>query len=141
MIEHYQGNLPAFANQLRVIEEAGTVCIGKTDKVNDIWVTMLFIGYVSQHACDYWCMYNPVTKRISQRQDMIWLNHMCYKKSNAGTTYEDQTAVLEAIKPEEVNKFSDDDESIELIPALKQGSVEYDSDNELSVEAVENEDF
>ena len=40
-IEHYQGSLPAFANQLRTIEEAGTVRIGKNGKVKDRGVTML----------------------------------------------------------------------------------------------------
>ena len=43
-IEHYQDKCPAFANPLRIIGEAWTVCIGKNIKVKDHGVTMLFIG-------------------------------------------------------------------------------------------------
>jgi len=66
-IEHYQGKLPAFANQLRTSGAAGTVHIGHNDKAKDRGVTMLFIEYVTHHdhEVDCWHMYNPETKRVS----------------------------------------------------------------------------
>ena len=138
-IEHYQGSLPAFANQLRTIGEAGTVRIGKNGKVKDRGVTMLFIGYATQHEGDCWRMYNPETKRVSQTRDVIWLNRMFYEKPNAKTTMEDPVIVLEVVKPQEVDEFSDDD-SVEIIPALKRGGVDADSDDEESVESKDSDD-
>jgi len=102
-IEHYQGTLPVFANQLRNIGEAGTVRIGKNGKVKDQGITMLFIGYAKQHEGDCWCMYNPETKRVSQMQDVIWLNHMYYEKPNANTTMDDPVVVLEVVNRNTVN--------------------------------------
>ena len=119
-IEHYQGILPAFAKQLRTIGEAGTVHIGKNGKVKDRGVTMLFVGYATQHEGDCWHMYNPETKRILQMRDVIWLNRMYYKKVNTQATMEDPAMVLEAVNAQEVEEFSNDD-SVENIPALKRG--------------------
>jgi hypothetical protein len=138
-IEHYQDSLPAFANQLRTIGEAGTVRIGKNGKVKDRGVTMLFIGYAMQHEGDCWRMYNPETKRVSQTRDVIWLNRMFYEKPNAKTTMEDPVIVLEVVKPQEVDGFSDN-ESVEVIPALKRGGDYADSDNEESIESKDSDD-
>ena len=74
--EHYQGTLPGFANHLRTIGEAGTVQIGKNGKVKDRGVTMIFVGYATQHDGDCWRMYNAETGRVSQSQDVIWLNRI-----------------------------------------------------------------
>ena len=52
---------------------------------------------------------------------------------------EDPVVVLEVVKPKDVDKFSDDD-SIEVIPALKRGGVDADSDNEESVESKDSDD-
>jgi hypothetical protein len=131
-IEHYQGSLPAFANQLRTIGEAGTVRIGKNGKVKDRGVTMLFVGYATQHEGDCWRMYNPETKKVSQTRDVIWLNRMYYEEPNAKTTMQDPVVVLEVVKPKEVEELSDDD-SVEVIPALKRGGDEADSNEEESV--------
>ena len=104
-IEHYQGSLPAFANQLRTIGEAGTVRIGKNGKIKDRGVTMLFIGYATQHEGDCWRMYNPETKRVSQTRYVIWLNRMFYEKPNAKTTMEDPVIVLEVVKPKKLTNL------------------------------------
>ena len=64
---------------------------------------------------------------------------MFYEKPNAKTTMEDLVIVLEVVKPQEVNEFSDDD-SIEAIPAMKRVGVETDSDNEESVESKDSDD-
>ena len=84
-------------------------------------------------------MYNPETKRVSQTQDVIWLNHMYYEKPNAKTTMEDPVIVLEVVKPQGVDEFSDDN-SIDVIPALKRGGVDADSDNEECVESKDSDD-
>jgi len=117
--EHYQGNLPGFANHLRTVGGAGTVRIGKNGKVKDRGVTKIFVGYATQHDGDCWRMYDPETGRVSQSRDVIWLNRMYYEKSNAGTTREDPIVILEVVKPREVEEFSDDDDRVEVIPALK----------------------
>ena len=90
---------------------------------------MLFIGYATQHEGDCWRMYKPETKRVSQTQDVIWLNRMFYEKPNAKTTMEDPVIDLEVVKPQEVDECSDND-SVEVIPAMKRGGVDTDSDNE-----------
>jgi hypothetical protein len=54
---------------------------------------------------------------------------MFYEKPNAKTTMENPVIVLEVVKPQEVDEFSDDD-SVEIIPALKRGGVDADSDDE-----------
>ena len=82
-------------------------------------------------------MYNPETKRVSQTRDVIQLKRMFYEKPNAKTTMEDPVIVLEVVKPQEVDEFSDDD-SVEVIPAMKRGGVDADSDDEESVESKDS---
>ena len=43
------------------------------------------------------------------------------------------------VKPQEVDEFSEDD-SVEIIPALKRGGVDADSDDEESVESKDSDD-
>jgi len=64
---------------------------------------------------------------------------MYYEKANAQTTMEDPVVVLEAVKPQEVDKFSDDD-SIEVIPALKHGGDDADSNDDESIESKDSDD-
>ena len=52
---------------------------------------------------------------------------------------EDPVKVLEVVKPQEVDEFSDDD-SVEIIPALKRGGVDADSDDDESVASKESDD-
>ena len=85
-------------------------------------------------------MYNPETKRVSQTRDVIWLNRMFYEKPNAKNTMEDPVIVLEVVKPQEVDEVSDDDSVEEVIPALKQGGVDADSDDDKSVESKDSDD-
>ena len=64
---------------------------------------------------------------------------MYYEKPNANTMMEDPVVVLEVVKPQEVEEFSDDD-SIELIPALKWGGDDADSYDEESFESKDSDD-
>jgi len=65
---------------------------------------------------------------------------MFYEKPNAKTTMEDPVIVLEVVKPQEVDEFSDDESVEEVIPALKRGGVDADSDDEESVESKNSDD-
>ena len=64
---------------------------------------------------------------------------MYYEKSNAGTTREDPIVVLQVVKPREVDEFSDDEDSVEVIPALKQGRDNSDTDNSDDDESVDSQ--
>ena len=54
---------------------------------------------------------------------------MDYKKANTQATMEDPVVVLEAVKAQEVEEFSDD-ESVEIIPASKRGGEDTDSNDD-----------
>ena len=62
---------------------------------------------------------------------------MYYEKSNAGTTRENPIIVLEVVKPCEVDEFSNNDDSVEVIPALKQGRDNSDTDDSDDDESVD----
>jgi hypothetical protein len=65
---------------------------------------------------------------------------MYFEKPNAKTTMEDPVIVLEVVKPQEVDEFSDNDSVEEAIPALKRGGDYADSDNEESIESKDSDD-
>jgi len=80
--EHWCGKNPEFANHLRTWGEAGTVKT-KTDttpKLADRGVQCMFVGYALDHAGDCYRMWNPVTKRVHESRDVIWMHRMFYPK-------------------------------------------------------------
>ena len=64
---------------------------------------------------------------------------MYYKKANTQATMEDPVVVLEAVKAQEVEEFSNDD-SVEISPASKRGGDDTDSDGDKSVESKDLDD-
>ena len=62
---------------------------------------------------------------------------MYYEKENTQGTMEDPVVVLEDVKAQEVEEFSDDD-SVEIIPASKRGGEDTDSDDD--DESVKSDD-
>jgi len=88
-VEHWCGKVPAFAKHLKTWGEAGTVKVKTmgTPKIADRGVHCMFVGYALNHAGDCYCMWDPVTKRVHETRDVIWLKHMYYAKPTTGTEF------------------------------------------------------
>jgi hypothetical protein len=43
---------------------------------------MMFVGYSSAHAGNCYRMYNPVTSRVSETRDILWLGQMYFTSEN-----------------------------------------------------------
>jgi hypothetical protein len=62
--------------------EVGTVKIkiNSTPKIGDRGIQCMFVGYSLDHMADCYEMLDPVTSRIHQTRDVIWLNRMYYNR-------------------------------------------------------------
>ena len=107
--EHYNNQLPGFAQHLRTIGEAGTVKIGKNGKINDRGVTMMFLGYANNHSGNCYRMYNPFTKKIVETRDIIWLNRMYYTRVDANITGLEPIVVIEI--PTTITEETDEEDN------------------------------
>jgi len=76
--EHCVGKIPSFAKHLRTWGEAGIVKIktATTAKLADKGVQCMFIGYATNSGGDVW---NPITNRVNNTRDVIWLKRMYFK--------------------------------------------------------------
>ena len=110
-VEHYQGSVPKFAQNLRTWGEAGTVKLGKQGKIIDRGVTMMFIGYANNHDGDCFRMFNPVTNGVSETLDVIWLRRMFYEKQDADATKQEPIVFLEETRSPEERESSQDSKS------------------------------
>jgi hypothetical protein len=79
---HWCGKNPDFAKHLRTWGEAGTVKTktAKTPKLMDSGVQCMFVGYALDHSGDCYRMWDPVTKRVHETRDVIWLKRLFYTK-------------------------------------------------------------
>ena len=113
-VEHYQNLMPNFVQHLRTWGEAGTVKTGKDGKVGDRGVTMIFIGYANSHEGDCYRMLNPITSRVTETRDVIWLRRMYYEQANTAQTRKEPIVALE------VTRESDQDGVTEVQPAAEE---------------------
>ena len=65
---------------MRTFGEAGTVKIGKKDKVRDRGVTMMYVGHADGHAGDVRHTWNQNTNKCTETRDVIWLNPMYFEE-------------------------------------------------------------
>jgi hypothetical protein len=84
--EHSRYQLPSWAKNLCIFGEAGIVKEGKTGKVLDRGLTMMFVGYSENHAENVFKMYSPEISRIVQTQDVIWMGQIFHTRHNADIT-------------------------------------------------------
>ena len=82
--KHVVKKKPKFVKYLCTIGEAGTVKITNdtTPKLQDRGVHCIFVGYALNHPVGCYCMYDPVTHRVHQSRDVVWLHRMFYEKHN-----------------------------------------------------------
>jgi hypothetical protein len=66
--------------------EAGVVKDGKTGKVLNRGLTMMFVGYSENHAEDVFQMFNPQISRKAQSGDVIRLGRMYHARQDADLT-------------------------------------------------------
>ena len=87
-VEHWSGNKPEYALNLRTWGEAGTIKLKTqmTGKLEDRGVQCMFVGYAKDHAGDVYRMWDPDTNRIHETRDIIWLRRMYFEKPKP--TYE-----------------------------------------------------
>jgi hypothetical protein len=79
--EHAGYNVPKWTKTLRTFGEAGIVKDGKNGKVLNRGLTMMFVGY--SEAENVFPMYNPVSSRIAQIHDVIWMGRMFHTTRDA----------------------------------------------------------
>jgi hypothetical protein len=80
--QHFCGKNPAFVKDLRIWGEAGTVKIKKTGapKIADRGTQCVMVGCPEDHTSDCHRMWNPITNRIHETRDVIWLKRMHFTK-------------------------------------------------------------
>ena len=85
--EHIFKKKPKFVKYLHTIGEAGTVKITSdtTPKLQDHGIHCIFVGYALNHPEGCYRMYDPVTHRVRQSRDVVWLHRMFYEKHNNNT--------------------------------------------------------
>jgi len=95
--EHCVGKIPSFAKHLRTWGEVGTVKVktATTAKLADKGVQCMSIGYVTNHGGDVYRMWNPITNRVHNIRDVIWLKRMYFKPQDVAN--EDEVDVDEII--------------------------------------------
>jgi hypothetical protein len=64
---------------MRTFGEAGVVTRGENGKLGDRGIPMVFVGYAENHSHDCYRMWNPVSNKITESCDVIWLHHMYYQ--------------------------------------------------------------
>jgi hypothetical protein len=81
--EHWCGKNPDFSEYLRTWGEVGTVKtkLNATPRIGDRGIQCMFVGYLLDHTADCYEMWDPATSRVHQTRDVIWLNWMCYNRS------------------------------------------------------------
>ncbi len=84
--EHAGHKISKFAKYLRTCGEAGIVKDKKDGKVGDRGITMLFVGYADGHTGNRYRMYNPMTSRVCESQDIIWCGQMYFTSENCEKT-------------------------------------------------------
>ena len=81
---HWVGSVPKFANYLRTWGEASTVTTktNNTPKPKDRGVHCMFVGYAEGHVGDCYQMWNPITNKVYESRDVVFLQRMFYVKSD-----------------------------------------------------------
>lgn len=104
-VEHWGGEIPRFAQHLRVWGEAGVVKTKTktTPKLDERGITCMFIGYVANHASNCYKMFNWNTRRIILIRDVHLLKRMYFPT----LPVEDQS---------EANDDDDDDDGMDNDP-------------------------
>jgi hypothetical protein len=75
-----------FVKHLKTFGEAGIVRKMKDGKVGDRETTMMFVGYTQEHTGNCYRMYNPVTSRVSETRDIIWMGPVYFTNENLEET-------------------------------------------------------
>jgi len=98
---HCVGKIPSFAKHLRTWGEAGTVKIktATTAKLADKVVQCMFIGYATNSGGDVYQMWNPITNRVHNTRNVIWLKRMYFKPQDDAN--EDEVVVDDMIVEQE----------------------------------------
>jgi hypothetical protein len=80
--QHFCGKNPAFVKDLRIWGEAGTMKIKKTGapKIADRGTQCVMVGHPADHTSDCCQMWNPITNRIHETRDVVWLQRTCFTK-------------------------------------------------------------
>ena len=67
----------------------------KDGKVGNHWVRMIFIGYKNLHKDNCYQSFNPMTSRVTEIRDVIWLRRMFYEWANTVRTRKEPIMDLE----------------------------------------------
>ena len=80
--KHWCGAIPRFAQYLQTWGKAGNVTVRNKNnpKIFDCGVVCVFVGYATDHDGDCYRMWDPITGRVHQLRDVIWLYWMYYAK-------------------------------------------------------------
>jgi hypothetical protein len=78
-IEHYGQPMSRFTQYLHTWGEAGIIKTGKDGQTGDQGVTVMFVGYASNHKRGCYRMWNPKTKKVSKTRDVVILKRMFFK--------------------------------------------------------------
>jgi hypothetical protein len=104
----------------------------KDGKVGDRGITMMFVGYADGHAGNCYRMYNPVTSRVCESRDIIWMGRMYFTTENCK-----KTMFQPIIAVPITNDVSE--ENMKVTEVMKFILPSYDSGEGVTVDAMTHE--
>ena len=142
--QHWSGQEPKYGRHLRIFGEA---CIlhfktTATQKLDNRGKRCLFVGNTTNHPCDTYRLWDPVSKRIILSRDVVWVNKMYWRDDSCMSTEEDHRndislatiMELQAIDFLDTNgneTIAQDNNSVPSDDSDSDESDEDDSDDEL----------
>ena len=93
---------------MRTYGEAGTVKIGINGKVLARDTGMIFAGYPSNCAGNYYRIFTPKTRKCVEVCDIMWLHRMYYPRSDTDLTLQDSVVFLETLSESNTYKASEE---------------------------------
>ncbi len=86
----------------------------KSGKTGNYRATYMFIGYANNYEGDYYHRWNPVTKRVREKHDVIFIQRMFYEVKNSKEIMKEPAAMLQVPhRNENINDDSDDESVIQ----------------------------
>ena len=103
--EHVYGSNRKWATILRIFWDADVTKKGKDGKTEDRGKVMIFVGYPFNWEVNVMRMWNPETNPVIVSQYIIFLNRMCYKRTDV-----EERLWLKDDKPQADDAVGDDEE-------------------------------
>ncbi len=103
----------------------------------------MFIGYANNHEGNFYCMWKPVTNRVTKTRDVIFLQRMFYQGQNRDKAMKEPIEILQvSYRDNKINEDSNDKaiifNDLSGLEAREDTRVTFDADSNAN---KPNEDY